>query len=126
MHEFRKLRVYKQALQLTKVILAATKCFPKEELYALTAQLRKACYSIVLNIAEGAGRGSNRDFCRFLDYALGSSYECMACLDIALTNEYVVQEEYDRLYAALDTINSMLVGLRRSIASESSVHSDDR
>lgn len=126
MHEFRKLRVYHDALALTKTIREISKGFPKDELYGLTAQLRRAVHSIVLNIAEGAGRGSERDFARFLDYALGSSYECMACLDIALANAYVDEDQRQYANAALDRINSMLVGLRRSVLQADPIESDDR
>jgi four helix bundle protein len=126
MHEFRKLRVYRAALLLTKDIRQLTRAFPKDELYGLTAQCRKAAHSIVLNIAEGSGRGSDRDFVRFLNYALGSSYECIACLDIALTNDYVGETERQAILQELDRINSMLVGLMRSTRGNDSAPSADR
>lgn len=126
MHEFRKLRVYRLALLLTKDIRQLTRAFPKDELYGLTAQCRKAAYSIVLNIAEGSGRGSDRDFVRFLNYALGSSYECIACLDIAMINDFVGESERQAILQELDRINSMLVGLMRSTRGDDSESSDDR
>lgn len=126
MHEFRKLRVYQSALLLTGDIRQLTSSFPKDELYGLTAQFRKASHSIVLNIAEGSGRGSERDFVRFLNYALGSSYECIACLDIARTNGYIGEIEPRAIFEKLDKINSMLVGLTRSIRNEIPLPSDDR
>ena len=72
MYQFRKLRVYQRGLELTREVRLLTKTFPNDERYGLTSQFRKASYSIPMNIAEGAGRKTEKDFSRFLDNALGS------------------------------------------------------
>jgi four helix bundle protein len=75
MKSFRGLKVWHSAHQLTLAVYKATAKFPKEELYALTSQMRRAASSIPANIAEGCGRGTDADFGRFLQIALGSASE---------------------------------------------------
>ena len=70
MHRFRDLHVYQRALQLTKMVRKATKKFPKDEQFGLKAQFRRASDSISLNISEGAGNNSKREFSRFLAYSI--------------------------------------------------------
>ena len=65
MHHFRKLEVYKRALLFSKTVRAVTRKFPKEELFTLTSQFQRAVDSVVLNIAEGAGSGSKKEFSKF-------------------------------------------------------------
>jgi four helix bundle protein len=73
--DFRQIRVWEKAHQLTLEIYKATAKFPREELYGITNQLRRASASIAANIAEGFGRGGNVELARFLQIALGSAYE---------------------------------------------------
>jgi four helix bundle protein len=115
MHQFRKLLVYQKAVSLTTALRKVTRSFPKEELFGLTSQLMRAGYSIALNIAEGAGRRTVKDFSRYLDTAIASAYECLACFDIALSNEFIDAESYDRLNRAVEEIIAMLVGLQKSL-----------
>ena len=75
MKDFRKLSVWQKAHELTLMVYQATRSFPREVLYGLTSQLRRGATSIPSNIAEGCGRGSDADFGRFLQMALGSASE---------------------------------------------------
>jgi four helix bundle protein len=75
MKDFRQLRVWDKAHRLTLAIYKVTKRFPKEETYGLASQMRRSSASIATNIAEGCGRNSDADFCRFLVVALGSGSE---------------------------------------------------
>lgn len=75
MRDFRELKVWEKAHLLTLKIYNVTKGYPKEELYGLTSQIRRACVSIPTNIAEGCVRSSDADFARFLYIALGSTSE---------------------------------------------------
>jgi four helix bundle protein len=72
------------------------KIFPRDELFGLISQFKRAADSIVLNIAEGAGNSSNKEFIHFLDYSIRSSFECKGCLDIARENKYIDQADYQK------------------------------
>lgn len=75
MRDFRQIKVWEKAHQLTLQVYKMTAHFPREELYGLMSQLRRACVSIPANIAEGFGRGGNVELARFLQIAMGSAYE---------------------------------------------------
>ena len=91
---FREFPVYKEAREFRKNLkkLAREK-FPSEEKYCLRSQLFRALDSILLNIAEGSERYSDTDFSRFLNTAIGSLAEVIACLDAATDDEYITLEE---------------------------------
>ena len=74
MHNFQNLTIWKEAMDLAQTIYATTKKFPKEEMYALSSQMQRAAVSIPSNIAEGAGRSTNKDFANFLSIAIGSCF----------------------------------------------------
>lgn len=114
-HDFRKLDVYKRSLLFTKRVRRVTSQFPKEELYALTSQFRRAVDSIVLNIAEGAGSGSKKEFAKFLGYSIRSGYECGGCADISAVQKYISRKEYQDLVRETNEIVSMLIGLQRNL-----------
>jgi four helix bundle protein len=115
MHNFRKLDVYAKGLEVVGDVYKSSKRFPKEELFGLTSQLRRAVTSIVLNIAEGSGCDSNKEFLKFLSYALRSKHEVTACLDIALKLGYTNKEAIKELQSDLEEISSMIIGLGRSL-----------
>jgi four helix bundle protein len=115
MHRFRQLKVYQKALSFSKDVRKITRSFPKEEMFVLSAQFRRAADSVILNIAEGAGNHSSREFMRFLVYALRSGYECIACLDIAKEEEFVKEKAYTELFMQIDEIIAMLYGLQKSL-----------
>ncbi len=75
MKDFRTLTVWQKSHKLVVMIYQNTKTFPKEELYGISSQLRRAIVSIPTNIAEGCGRGSDKDFAKFAQIAVGSASE---------------------------------------------------
>ena len=115
MGDFRDLNVYKKGLDIVKEVYAISKKFPREEIFGLTNQFRRATTSIVLNIAEGSGCESPKEFSRFLNYALRSKHEAVACLDITEQLGYISKDESDKLEKRLEEISSMIVGLKRSL-----------
>ena len=115
MHDYRKLDVYKRALLFTRAVRRVTASFPREEVFALASQYRRAADSIALNIAEGAGCSSKREFSRFLGYSVRSGYECGGCADISSTQGYVTEKQYDDLIDETNQIVAMLIGLQRSL-----------
>ena len=80
---YEELVVWQKAMELVRLVYQATRRFPVDERFALTDQLRRAVVSIPSNIAEGNGRGSNKDYAHFLSIARGSLYETMTQLRIA-------------------------------------------
>ena len=115
MHNLRKLDVYAKGLEVVGEVYKLTKGFPKEELFGLTSQLRRAVTSVVLNIAEGSGCGSDKEFLKFLSYTLRSEHEVTACLGIALKLGYTNKETIKKLESNLEEISSMIIGLGRSL-----------
>ncbi len=115
MMSYRRLVVYQHSRKYVKDIYLLTKDFPKEELFALTNQLRRAAVSITSNIAEAMGRFSDKDKLHFLEFAFGSLYETMSQIEIALDLNYITKEQYDDMEKQVSDIAKMLSGLRNSI-----------
>ena len=115
MHNFKKLTVYQRAIDFVVEIYRISKKFPKDELFGLTSQIRRAATSISLNIAEGSGNKSNKEFQRFLEIALRSAYEVITCLEIALRLDYCNKQEYNKMVSQADEIAAMLVGFSRKL-----------
>lgn len=106
--DFKKLEVWKLAHQLTLDIYRLTATFPKSELYAMTQQFRRAAYSISANIAEGAGRNSNKDFVRTLYFSFGSIKELESFLLLAKDLNYIDVCNFNAFNQRLETIGKML------------------
>ena len=106
--KFRKLDVWKKAMNLVEEIYRMTEIFPQKELCGLTTQLRRAANSIALNIAEGSGADSDVEFKRFLTIALRSNYELMCGLEIATRLEYCSESQRDNLLTQCDELAAML------------------
>ncbi len=109
-----KLHVYQEAIRFVAWADGILETFPKT--LAVHAQLDRAATSIALNIAEGNGRHTAPDRCRFLDNARGSALECAACLDILLARKQIPTVDAGK--EMLARIVSMLVGLIRSTSAE--------
>lgn len=111
MQDFRKLKVWQKAHELVLGVYRSTAGYPKEELFGLTSQTRRAASSIPTNIAEGCGRGSDADFARFLWMANGSACELDYHLLLARDLELLNVERSQELAAKLDEVKRMLAGL---------------
>ena len=116
MHNYKELKVWQKAMDLVVVVYSLTRTFPKDELFGLTNQLRRAAVSIALNIAEGAGCESDVEFARFLDIASRSTYETVTALQIAMRLKYCNQEITDPLIANAEEVARMTTGLIRKFA----------
>ena len=115
MHKFKDLEVYRKSLIFTRLVRETTRRFPKDELFGLSSQFRRAADSIALNIAEGAGNSSKREVARFLDYSIRSGFECLGCLDIALENTSIEANAYKSLSERANELVAMLYGLKKSL-----------
>jgi four helix bundle protein len=121
MHHSR-LQVWQRGMELAEAIYAVTKKFPKEELYGLTMQLRRAAVSIPSNIAEGSQRSSDKDFANFVLIAKGSLAELETQLLLAERLGFASGNEdgLRGLRTQIDTLSRMLHGLRSKLAARSS------
>lgn len=108
MGEYRKLKVWERAHRLTIDVYLATRSFPKEELYGLTSQLRRAATSIPANIAEGYGRSGDPELARFLTIAIGSANELDYHLLLARDLGYLEPSDFNRLAAEAQGVARML------------------
>lgn len=113
--KFEKLKVWQKALDLADEIDQLTKTFPKEEIYILNSQIKRAADSISLNIAEGSTGQSNAEFIRFLRYALRSDIEVVGCLHLAKRRKYLQKEHFTKLYASCEEVLVMINGLIKSL-----------
>lgn len=114
-HNFRNLKIYQRSIAFSVEIYTITSKFPKEEIYGLTSQTRRAVVSIALNIAEGSGNTSEKEFKRYLEIALRSTYEVMACLEIALRMGLCNRETFTLLSDEADEIAAMIVGFSKTL-----------
>lgn len=83
MQDYRKLQIYQKAMDYCEEVYKLSKNYPATEIYNLTSQIRRAAISIPLNISEGAGSSSNKEFRQFISYAYRSMNEVLTCLDLS-------------------------------------------
>jgi four helix bundle protein len=111
MRDFRQIKVWAKAHNLTLEIYKTTARFPREELYGLTSQLRRSCASIPANVAEGFGRGGNAELARFLQIGMGSAYELEYHTLLARDLCLVSKTSYARLEEQIVEVKRMLAAL---------------
>jgi len=119
MRDFRNLKVWEKAHNFTLTIYNVTKTFPKEELYGLTSQIRRACSSIPANIAEGCGRRGETELARFLQIAMGSASELEYHLLLSRDLKFLNRSEHDRLEGEVTEIKRMLATFIKKLKAES-------
>ncbi|OGK23901.1 hypothetical protein A3A46_01040 [Candidatus Roizmanbacteria bacterium RIFCSPLOWO2_01_FULL_37_13] len=117
-YNFENLEVYALAEKLVLKIYEISKNFPKEELFILTSQLRRACLSIVLNIVEGSSRKSRKDFAHFIDISIGSLFETKAILRLSLKLKYLKENELIELYKQIDLLFYKLLSFKKYLLKE--------
>ncbi len=112
--DFENLKVYQKALEYVDFVYKTTKEFPKEELYSLTDQFRRAATSICFNIAEGSG-GSKTEFKHYLKISRRSSRECVAITEVAHRQTYIRKTERSESRSRCIELSKMLNGLMKSL-----------
>jgi len=117
MRNFKDLLVWEKGHRLTLELYKVTRAFPKEELYGLTSQIRRAAASVGANLAEGCGRRSEGEFGRFLLIAMGSASELAYHLLLAHDLGFIKDAEYVRLDANLAEVRRMLTSLTLKVKS---------
>ncbi len=113
MRDFRKLEVWEQSIQLADLIYEITESFPKTETYGITQQMQRCAVSIPSNIAEGCSRDSEREFSRFIQIALGSSFELETQLLIAKKRKYF--NDGSSIFYLLEIIQKRLNALNNKL-----------
>jgi four helix bundle protein len=119
MQDFRQLKVWEKAHSLTLDIYKSSMAFPREEVYGLTSQMRRASASIGANIAEGTCRKGDADFARFLQIAMGSASELEYHLLLARDLSLLKTPDYERLSGQAVEVKRMLVSLMKTLRAES-------
>lgn len=110
MHNYKNLEVWKRSVELATGIYSLTSNFPKQEKYGLVSQIRRCSVSISSNIAEGAGRGSDKEFKMFLNYSLGSCFELETQLMIS-QNLGLINNNQQDLFNEVTEIQKMIYTL---------------
>ncbi|MGH9430710.1 MAG: four helix bundle protein [Terriglobia bacterium] len=118
MKDFRDLKVWRKAHDLTVAVYLLTRGFPKDELYGLTSQIRRASASIGANIAEGCGRTGDGELGRFLQIAAGSASELEYHLLLSRDLQLITQTDYERLVANVVEVKRMLYALVKKLIAD--------
>ena len=113
MSGYTDLEVWQKAMDLTEEVYKLTRTFPKEEIYGLTSQIRRAAVSIPSNIAEGASRAGSREFLQFLHIARGSSSELETQLILAERIGFFSNSQ--EMFSKLTSVKQLINGLIRSL-----------
>jgi four helix bundle protein len=119
MQDFRNLKVWVKAHALTLDVYRASKAFPREEIYGLTSQIRRASVSIGSNIAEGSCRKGDAEFVRFLQMAAGSASEVEYQLLLARDLEFLKPVDYQRVSDEVVEVKRMLAALLQKLRADS-------
>jgi len=115
-HSYRDLLVWQKSMALVKAIYRVTRSFPKDEVYGLSPQMRRAAVSIPCNVAEGQGRMSKREFKQFLALSRGSVLELETQVQIAADLGFLSSENTKRLIGNTEELLRMLNGVMKSLA----------
>ncbi|MEN8187486.1 MAG: four helix bundle protein [Bacteroidota bacterium] len=111
MRDFKKYEVWQLSRKFCSEIYSRTKNYPKEEIYGMTSQIRRASLSIPTNISEGCGRNSDKEFANFINIALGSAHEVENLIIISNDLSYLENEIFKELDLEINTIKRKLYNL---------------
>ena len=114
---YRDLVAWQKAIEFVECVYGNTRSWPREEIYALTSQLRRAAVSVPSNIAEGQGRTSSKEFLHHLSMARGSLLEAETQIIIAQRLGYLAESGANDLLARADETSRLITGLSRSLQS---------
>lgn len=115
MHNYKNLKIWQNSRELVKQVYELTALFPQKEQFGLVSQIQRAVISIPSNIAEGSGRGSDKDFSRFLDIALSSSFELETEILLAIDLKYLNDEQVSKVLQNIQEVQKMIFGFKESI-----------
>jgi len=116
MHDYRQLEVWKKSMDLVTDIYVTASNFPRDERFGIISQVKRSAVSIPSNIAEGCGRGTDKQLIHFLDIAQGSCFELETQIIISKRLEYINNEKAESLKSNIQEISKMINGLRKSLS----------
>ena len=115
MNRFKDLHVWQKSMRLASLIYEITEIIPEKEKFGLISQLRRNAVSIPSNIAEGAGRNSNKEYCYFLSISQGSTFELETQLLICVDLKYLKTEEIEKTINLITEIQNMLYSFQQKL-----------
>lgn len=118
-HNFRKLKIWREGIELVKDTYRTTKIFPKSEIYSLTNQMQRCSVSVPSNIAEGTSKSSTKHFLQYLENAMGSAFEWETQLIIAYEINYISEETFNHLERKIQSIQGMITRFMESLEKQS-------
>jgi four helix bundle protein len=118
MHNYRELKIWQRSMEFVVRVYEISASFPKEERYGLTAQLRGCIVSVPSNISEGAGRGTNKQFKRFLEFSMGSINEAQTQIELAFRVNYLSKETYESIIDEALQIYKIILAFYNSLKDE--------
>ncbi|MDP3015237.1 MAG: four helix bundle protein [bacterium] len=114
-YRFENLEVWKLSMQIVHEVYKLVKKFPRDEIFSLIDQLKRAAISIVLNIAEGSGQLTAKGFAVYLHRSKSSALECVACIKIAIQENFIVEKDVELLNQLLQEEYFKIIALEKSI-----------
>ena len=115
MHNFKKLNIWLKSTEFVTEIYKVTNTFPNHECFGLISQLQRAAVSIPTNIAEGSAKSSNKDFARFLEISLGSTFELETELLVSFNLAYIDLGNYNQMQDKLAELQKMIIGFKNNL-----------
>jgi len=115
MHNFKKLDIWVKSMNLVTEIYQITNSFPTHERFGLTSQMQRSAVSIPSNIAEGSAKSSNKDFSRFLEMSIGSSFELETQIILATNLGYLDSENSITIQNKISEIQKMIIGFKNKL-----------
>ena len=116
--KFERLIIWQKSMDFGEEIHSLSDTFPQKEIYNLTSQIKRAGDSINLNIAEGSTGQSNKEFVKFLRYALRSNIEVVSCIFIAKERDIISKENFEKIYTMSEEILAMISALIKRLENE--------
>jgi len=117
-HHFKNLKVWQVGMEIVILVYKLTSKFPKEEKFSLVSQINRSAVSVPSNIAEGSGRGTDKDFGHFLEIALGSLYELETQLILSNNLEFIEGDDFENIGGKVSELERMIIGLIKSLKSK--------
>lgn len=116
--KFENLKIWQLALELSGEVSEMVKGFPKDELFILTSQIKRAADSVLLNITEGSTLHSNAEFKRFLIIANRSALEVISCFYLARQRKFIDEKVFSEMYSRYEKLIAMIQALIKSLGNE--------